>query len=302
MLAVPAAFAATAVLAVAAQPSHALTYTQTTTKLASSDGGTEPRVAIAPDGDAYVISNSGGTARVYRKAAAGTTWSMTSGVPTDQEMPTIDTDVVVTRTGRIIASELDFAGAKGVISFRNSYSDDDGATWHSIVGATLSDTDRQWFAVGPDDPSTHLPRVYLLWHNLASGEASHNMWVQTSTDNGATFGPPIPTTLPGSQAWADLQCADSGGPSGIAVGPTGQVYVFFGTRGSTVAPAGGCGASVTPGPFEVNVVSATRVWSRPRPMAASPGRSRSRWTVSAPARSSAWSCRRVPSTRPATCT
>jgi hypothetical protein len=277
MLAIPAVLAAAVTLAVAAAPSNALTYTQTTTRLSGSDGGTtEPRVAIAPDGDAYVVSTaSGGTARVWRKASAGTTWSMTSGTPTGQENPTIDTDVVVTRTGRIIASELDLAGVNGVISFRNSYSDDDGATWHSITGATLSDTDRQWFAVGPDDPSTHLPRVYLLWHNLASGEASHNMWVQTSTDNGATFGPPVPTTLPGSQAWADLQCADSGGPSGISVGPTGRVYVFFGTRGSSVGPAGGCGASVTPGPFEVNVVSATRVW-----VATSPDASAGTWTQS----------------------
>ncbi len=275
MLAFPAVLVAAVALAAAAPSSNAATYTFTTSKLSGADGGTEPRVAIAPDGDAYVVTNAGSTARIYRKASTGTTWSMTSGVPTDQEMPTIDTDVVVTRTGRIITSELDFAGTKGVISFRNSYSDDDGATWHSITGATLSDTDRQWFAVGPDDPTTHLPRVYLLWHNLASGEASHNMWVQTSTDNGASFGPPVPTTLPGSQAWADLQCADSGGPSSIAVGPTGRIYVFFGTRGSTVAPAGGCGASVSPGPFEVNVVSATRVW-----VATSPDGSPASWTQS----------------------
>jgi hypothetical protein len=114
-------------------------------------------------------------------------------------------------------------------------------------------------AVGPDDPSTHQPRVYLLYHNLASGTATHNMFVSTSTDGGASFGPPVAVTLPFSQEWQDLQCADSGGPSNIVVNQqTGRIYVAWGARTSTAA--GGCGASVTPGPFEVNVVAATRAW------------------------------------------
>ena len=97
-------------------------------------------------------------------------------------------------------------------------------------------------------------------HNLASGVLSHNMWVATSTDNGATFGPYVPITLPGQQAYEDLACADSGGPSNLFVNPrTGRVYAVFGTRSSTVAASGGCGASGT-GSFEINVVAATRVW------------------------------------------
>jgi hypothetical protein len=258
---VPVLLVAAAALAAAA-PSHAGTLAFHAVKLDGSGGGTEPRVTIAPDGRAYVVTNAAdGTAVVYGSRDDGATWAKTEATPVGQENPTIDTDIVVTQTGRLIASELDLAGTQGVISFRNSYSDDHGASWHAITGATLSDTDRQWFAVGPVDATTGQPRVYLLWHNLASGEANHNMWVQTSTDGGASFGPPVPTTLPGDQAYADLQCADSGGPSGMAVNQTtGQIYVFFGTRASTVAPAGGCGASVSPGPFEVNVVSATRVW------------------------------------------
>ena len=96
------------------------------------------------------------------------------------------------------------------------------------------------------------------------------MFVETSTDGGATFGPPVPTTLPGSQAWADLQCADSGGPSDIFVAPpgtrhAGRVYAAWNTRGSgsldgvDTSATGGCGASVT-GTFEINVVGATRIW------------------------------------------
>ncbi len=274
LLAVPAAAAVATAFALAA-PTHASTFTFTTVKLAGADGGTEPRVTIAPDGSAYVVTNSEGTAVVYRSADQGATWLRTAGTPTGQELPTIDTDIVAMPTGRILASELDLGGTQGAINFRNSFSDDRGETWHESTGGTLDDTDRQWFAVGPKDATTGKPRVYLLWHNLGSGEASHNMWVQTSTDGGASFGAPVPTTLPGDQAYADLQCADSGGPSSIAVGPTGRIYVFFGTRTSTVAPLGGCGAGVSPGPFQVNVVSATRVW-----VATSPDGTAGSWTKS----------------------
>ena len=58
--------------------------------------------------------------------------------------------------------------------------------------------------------------MYLLFHNLASGNVQHNMFVSTSKDGGATFGPPIPITLPPGEAYRDLQCADSGGPSTIS--------------------------------------------------------------------------------------
>jgi hypothetical protein len=80
------------------------------------------------------------------------------------------------------------------------------------------------------------------------------MYVQTSTDGGATFAPPVPITEPGSRAFVDLQCADSGGPSNIFVNQqTGQIYAVWGSRHSA---AGGCGAQ----PPEANVVAATEVW------------------------------------------
>ena len=175
-------------------------------------------------------------------------------------------DIAATRTGRLLATELDTGG----LNFRTAWSDNEGVTWTPVNGPTgqsgpltgtgYVDQDRQYLAVGLDDPTSHLPRVYMLQHNLASGSLSHNMWVATSTDNGTSFGPFIPTTLPGQQAYEDLQCADSGGPSNLFVNPrTGRVYAVYGTRSSTVAAAGGCGASGT-GTFEINIVAATRVW------------------------------------------
>src|SRR5947208_13757283 len=112
-------------------------------------------------------------------------------------------------------------------------------------------------AVGRDDPVTHKPRVYLLFHNLASGVGQHNMFVATSNDGGASFGPPVPLTLPGSQAYLDLQCSDSGAPSSLNVSPrTDRVFAVWGTRTSV---AGGCGASVFGTPA-ANVVGETRIW------------------------------------------
>jgi hypothetical protein len=240
-----------------------------TIQLPGADGDTEPRAAVTPDDHKYVVSNSGGPAVVYG-SADGLTWGPDNGVQiATQDAGSIDTDIVSTRTGRLIAVELDFGG----INFRTSYSDDGGATWTPtngpagqagpFTGTGYADQDRPYLAVGPDDPSTHLPRVYALMHNLASGAASHNMWVATSTDNGASFGPFVPITQPGSQAWFDLQCADSGGPSNLFVDPTtGRVFAVWGSRSTNPAAAqagGGCGASAT-GSFEINVVAATRVW------------------------------------------
>jgi hypothetical protein len=208
-----------------------------------------------------VISNDAksGQAIVY-KSTDGLHWVRTAGDPAGQTRGTIDTDIVATRPfagaphGRLVGVELDGGG----LNFRVSYSDDGGRTWKVSIGSTLADQDRPWLATGPIDQGTGKPRVYLLAHNLLSGTATHNMFVSTSTDGGATFGPPIPVTLPGSPAWLDLQCADSGGPSDLFVNQrTGAVYAVWGTRGAPVG--GGCGASAF-GPLEVNVVAATRVW------------------------------------------
>ncbi|MGI8608147.1 MAG: sialidase family protein [Candidatus Dormibacteria bacterium] len=231
----------------------------TAVKLPGASGGTEPRVAIGPDNHSWLITNDGSGAVVYG-SADGRIWTKTAGRPV-QTAATIDVDIATTRTGRIIANELDASGP----SIITSYSDDRGATWKpsgsallsAVNGTQIADQDRNWLAVGPDDATTHQPRVYNFFHNLVSGTVNHNMYVQTSTDGGASFGVPVPTTFPGDQAFLDLQCADSGGPSNITVNQkTGQVYAIFGTRSST---AGGCGASIT-GNFEVNVVAATRVW------------------------------------------
>jgi hypothetical protein len=224
-------------------------------KLPGAAAGDEPRVVVAPDDRRYAIANDDetGEAVVYVSADRGATWKRTPSTFPGQQGATIDTEIAVTRTGRLVATELDDAG----LTFITGYSDDRGRTWKSSTGTQLADIDRPWLAVGPDDPATHEPRVYLMFHNLASGVAQHNMFVSTSTDGGKSFGPPAPLTLPGSQAYLDLQCSDSGAPSSLNVNPrSGEVYAVWGTRTSV---AGGCGASVFGTP-EANVVGETRIW------------------------------------------
>src|SRR4051794_30953280 len=224
----------------------------------------EPRIAVGPDGHIWAVTNDDdktGTAVVFGSGDGGKTFQKAPAPIAGQVGPTPDVDIVVLPNGRIIASELDDAG----INFPTSFSDDGGKTWTQSQGATqLADQDRQWFAHGPKDPKTGEYPVYLLYHNLASGQAQHNMFVSTSTDSGATFGPPVPITLPGEDAYSDLQCADSGGPSTIFVNQqNGTVYAEFTTRAAPT-PAGvdlgGCATAAAGQPFEFNIVAGTRVW------------------------------------------
>jgi hypothetical protein len=112
--------------------------------------------------------------------------------------------------------------------------------------------------------------VYLLFHNAFSGNATENMYVETSSDGGASFGIPVALTVPGSAAFSDLQCGDTTGPSSVAVNPrTGRIYAFWVTRHG---PLGGCGL-VPPQP--VTLVASTRDWA-----ATSPDNSPGSWSTS----------------------
>ena len=245
--------------------------TYSTVKLPGAGGGQEPRIAVGRDDVRYAVTL--GAARtgqhlghpeiVYASRDGGLTWSPVPGVPPQQEA-SIDVDIITLPSGRLVTSELDYGG----LNFPTGYSDDAGKTWTRSNGATmLADQDRQWFASGPLPKGAKpgdQPPVYLLYHNLASGSTQHNMFVATSQDGGATFGPPVPIAMPGSDAYTDLQCSDSGGPSNITVNPrTGRIYAFFTTRAAPTQfgfDAGGCGAPVFGQPIEFNIVNGTRVW------------------------------------------
>ena len=216
-------------------------------------GGTEPRTAVAVNDHRFVITNreSDSRAAIFVSADRGRTWKETGDPFPGQQQATIDVDVLTLQDGSMVATELDSAGLR----FPSAVTPDEGKTWVQSRGSNeAADQDRQFIA-GTGKT------VYMTWHNLASGTAVHNVFVAKSTDGGVTFGAPVPVALPGSDAFADLQCA-AGYPSSIAVNQkTGRVYVFYITRAAPVSGVdlGGCGASVFV-PFEINIISATRVW------------------------------------------
>src|SRR3954452_17330840 len=259
-----------AMLLVLPAAAHAADPTYTTVKLPGADGAQEPRIAVGRDDARYAVALGpsrdsdavGAPAIVWRSRDGGQTWQKTEG-DIAQRQASIDVDVITLPSGRILASELDYGG----LDFPTAYSDDGGKTWTSSKGSVeLADQDRQWFASGPLPKNAKpgdQPPVYLPYHNLGSGVAQHNMFVATSTDGGATFGAPVPVATPESDAWRDLQCSDSGGPSNITVNPkTGQIYVFYTTRATPTdqGDAGGCAGPIFGQPIEFNIVNGTRVW------------------------------------------
>jgi hypothetical protein len=234
--------------------------------------GTEPRLAV--DGaDVYVITSPSpldGHAVVWRSADGGASFRRTEGELAGQMSPSTDVDIVPTPTHRLVAVEQDAQTSQMQVT---GFSDDGGGTWKQSTGTALADQDRPWLAVGPDDPHTHLPTVYLAWHNLFTGVlAPHNMFVQTSRDGGASFGSPVAVTQPGDPAWLDLQCGASTGPSSLSVNPrTGRLYLVFGAASSR---AGGCGEQLTGTPAAL-FVPANKVW-----VATSPNGSAGSWKLS----------------------
>jgi hypothetical protein len=219
--------------------------------LPGAAGGTEPQIAVAPDGTRYAIAaanvtSSSGNVRIYRSPADGGAWTQTAGQMVGVRVASPDVDIVATTTGRLVVVEEDSAALSLIVN----YSDNGGRTWTESTGLSqLADEDRPWLAAGPGDV------VYLLFHNGFSSNLTQNMFVETSRDGGATFGIPVPITLPGTAAFSDLQCADSGGPSALVVNArTGRLYAVWGTRHGVL---GGCGVLPVE-PF--TLVPADRVW------------------------------------------
>ncbi|MHB8692177.1 MAG: hypothetical protein ACYDHH_13120, partial [Solirubrobacteraceae bacterium] len=158
--------------------------------LQPATGFTEPRIVTAPDGTLVAIVNGcfGHAAHLAVRRPHGQ-WMSTSPFP-GQQYDVGDLDVAVTDRGRIVATELDAAG----FGARIAYTDNFGASWTPAVAPSAVDLDRPWLASGPGH------HVYLLFHNLLTGLVSQNMFIVTSNNDGATFGPPVPITKPGTQA------------------------------------------------------------------------------------------------------
>jgi len=257
--------------AAAASPHSNLTFRPSTIPAPSesqyqggSSDGTEPRVAVGRSGVIWTVISPGLSeprAQVWRSSDDGRTFTQTRSEFPGQHAPITDVDIAALRTGRLVAIEEDSGNAvtgnsyppTAPYRFEVGYSDNGGNTWRPTSGTELVDEDRPWLAEGPIDPATHQPIVYLTFHNIFSGVAAKNMFVQTSHDGGASFGSPVPITLPGQEAFTALQCGATTGPSALFVNEqTGQIYVVFETSSGTIGALGGCGTAIggtVPGQF-----------------------------------------------------
>ncbi len=233
--------------------------------LPGTAGTAEPRIAVGPGGKLFALASLDTgphpRAALFVSDDGGRSFAPRAPLP-GQDQPSIDLDLAVATTGRVVAAELDAR----TLSVRAAYTDDGGRNWQASTGMA-ADVDRQWLVSGPGG------RVYLVWHNFVSGLGAHEVLVQTSLDGGATFGAPVPVVPVGSPAFTDLACGDSTGPSSIVVNQaTGRLFVSFATR---TGVGGGCGQSLTPAGPRFNVVPSTHVW-----VASSPDGSAGTWTVS----------------------
>src|SRR5207244_12364673 len=122
----------------------------TPVRVPNSSGFSESRNAVDRSGRFWLMSNAADNSAAVWGSRDGLTWTQTATEPAGQTDASTDVDVVTTPSGRIVATELDFAG----INFRTSYSDDGGATWTESQGTTLADTDRPRLAAHPS-PGTN---------------------------------------------------------------------------------------------------------------------------------------------------
>jgi hypothetical protein len=215
------------------------------------DGGGEPSLAIARDNTIY-ISYPGAHMDLVRSTDGGVTW--TPG--TSPESPSGDTSVNVDASGALYESNL-----RGIDRTTNTLqvdlfkSFDKGQTWpikgQSFLNSQNSSgqpffVDRQWVdSVIPPGLTTSRARVSMEYHDWAPGQ----IWVSTSTDGGAHFGPPV-DVMTSALAAADGICNTIPGglkivpyglnQRGIAYKHPGRTYVAWLAADAASNPTTGC--------------------------------------------------------------
>src|SRR4029077_4086856 len=127
-----------------------------------------------------------------------------------------------------------------------------GATWTTTSDANVvqNPVDRPWIDVypklGPTGTITNTSQtiVYLEYHTFSDGQ----VWLNTSTDGGATFGPPTPAAVGTNSAIPDSNCNTV--PGGVYVDQrNGSAYAVW-LSGDDVAQDTVTGCNITQiGPY-----------------------------------------------------
>ncbi len=216
-----------------------------------SGGGSESYVGIG-----FVGPRTGNRVETWQGATRfnispdGVNWNFATG------------QIPGTAGGGDVSSAVDSFGAYYIMEFCTATqgelqaclhkSTDGGTTWTTTTIANVSPNpiDRPWIDVYPKlgptatITSTAQTRVYLEYHTFTDGQT----YLNSSTDGGATFGPPFPAAVGTNSAIADSNCNTV--PSGVAVDQrNGTAYALW-LSGDDVAQSTATGCNITQiGPF-----------------------------------------------------
>jgi uncharacterized repeat protein (TIGR01451 family) len=223
--------------------------------LPGSSNGSEPSLAISDDGVRYPSWQSPGE---FAKSADGVDFTQSGITPVPDSGAAGDVTNAISYSGALYNGQI--CGLPTELHSCIYRSLDGGATW--TVQNRLADnhpgaSDRPWIDVYPKKNTTptasdpNKDRVYLEFHTFSPDDL---VYVTTSTDGGATFGPPIPIEAGTNSAVPDSGCNTI--PGGITVDQdTGKVYALW-LSGNDVQSnvATGCNYSQI-GPFNKAWVS-----------------------------------------------
>jgi hypothetical protein len=220
--------------------------TDVANSIASTKGAGEPSITSSPDGTLYTSALASGTT-LLRSADGGTSWQKPKTVPfASSGDSTVGTDA----SGSVYLSSLDLANTNGPLQIylykSGNHGDGPWAPGHGpVLGSNSTNqpflVDRQWIDsyIPPGSDTAH-SRVYITYHDWAPNQ----IWVNTSTDGGANFGPPM-DVISSPLAEADSFCNTiPGGVKVVQTGPhAGRVYVAWLAGDPVFNVATGCNAT-----------------------------------------------------------
>ncbi|HEX9235131.1 MAG TPA: sialidase family protein [Actinomycetota bacterium] len=201
-------------------------------KIAPQQGGGEPSIAIGPEGTIYVAPPTLSKMLFFRSKNHGKTW--TQGASPEGNVG--DTTVTTDRSGAVYETNLNNISevTPNDLQVDLFKSFNKGKTWPQkaqgpVITSNASNmpllVDRQWVDSWiPPGKKSSQARLYMAYHDFVPSQ----IWVQSSTDGGKTFGPQV-DVINDPVAEADSFCSTI--PGGLKIVPSGphagRVYVAW---------------------------------------------------------------------------
>jgi len=222
--------------------------------LPGSNGGSEPSLTISNNGTRYASWQSPGE---FANSADGFNFAQPA-TPIPDSGAAGDVTNAISYSGALYNGQI--CGLPTELHSCIYRSLDGGATWttqNRLADNHPGASDRPWIDVYPRNNTTatasdpNKDRVYLEFHTFSPDDL---VYVTTSTDGGATFGPAIPIETGTNSAIPDSGCNTI--PGGITVDQaTGKVYALWLSGNDTASNViTGCNYSQI-GPFNKAWVS-----------------------------------------------